>query len=74
MDPPSPILTLFAELSFPATFTVAVALDTASVSSAAGNLALADRDVALGSLPTLLAVAQAASVVTVTRAEDGADT
>jgi len=52
---------------------VALALDAASVAGAVGHLALAHRNVALGALPALLAVAHSSSVMSVCRAQDRTD-
>lgn len=63
-------LTLIAVGSLPAALAAALALDAASMAGAIGHLALPDRDVALRSLPAILAVADAAAVVSMRRAEN----
>lgn len=74
LHPPQPIsgltLTLIAVGSLPAALAAALALDAASMAGAIGHLALPDRDVALRSLPAILAVADAAAVVSMRRAEN----
>lgn len=66
-------LTLIAVGSFPAALAMALALDAASVAGAIGHLALAHRNVTLGALPALLAVAHPAAVVSMGRAQDRTD-
>ena len=68
------ILTQFAEGSLPPPFAVAVTFDAASVTSAAGHLALSRGHVALRSLPAFFAVAHPAPVVSMGRAQHRADT
>lgn len=66
-------LTLIAVGSFPAALTVALALDAASMAGTVGHLALAHRNVALGALPALLAVAHSTAVVSMSRAQNRTD-
>lgn len=63
-------LTLIAVGSLPAALAATLALDAASMAGAIGHLALPDRDVALRSLPAILAVADASAVVSMRRAEN----
>lgn len=67
-------LTLVTERSFPSSVAVALAFDAPTVTRARRHFTLGDGNVALGALPSVLAVANAPTVVAVSRAQHWTDT